>query len=116
MTADEFAEDVAIVGRHGEIAAFKKLLFFEAGPFSVNLPALDGAPDDHHEAAMTVIGSTVAVLLDDAAEFGHREQNNIFHSIAHSLAERGNTIRELPQTWRQLQRRVPVALPTSTFG
>src|SRR5436309_10067529 len=78
MTADQFAEDVAIVGRHGEIAAFKKLLFFEAGPFSVNLPALDGAPDDHHEAAMTVIGSTVAVFLDGAAEFGHRDENDIF--------------------------------------
>src|SRR5439155_22036518 len=116
MTADEFAEDVAIVGRHGEIAAFKKLLFFEAGPFSVNLPALDGAPDDHHEAAMTVIGSTVAVFLDGAAEFGHRDENNIFHSIAHSLAERGNTIRELAQKCRELHRLVPVVIPTSNIG
>jgi len=116
MTADEFVEDVAIVGRHGEIAAFKKLLFFEAGPFSVNLPALDGASDDHHEAAMTVIGSTVAVFLDGAAEFGHRDENNIFHSIAHILAERGNTIREPAQKWKELHRLVPVVIPTSNIS
>src|SRR5438876_12307045 len=100
MTADEFAEDVAIVGRHGEIAAFKKLLFFEAGPFSVNLPALDGASNDHHEAAMTVIGSTVAVFLDGAAEFGHRYENNIFHCIAHILAVHDTNNKEPAQKWK----------------
>src|SRR5207249_7822943 len=57
-----------------------------------------------------------AVFLDGAAEFGHRDENDIFHSIAHILAERGNAIGELAQKWRELHRLVPVVIPTANIG
>src|SRR5262252_7244992 len=40
MTAHEFAQHIAIIGRDGEIASLEELFLFEAGPLSVNFAAL----------------------------------------------------------------------------
>jgi hypothetical protein len=101
MIAHKFAQHVAIVRCDGQVAPFKELLFFQAGPLSVNLPALNPTTDHHHEAAVAVVGSSVAVLLDSTAEFRHRDQDDVLHAITHFLEERGDTARKLTEEIRQ---------------
>src|SRR5262249_25454188 len=57
MPAHEFTEHGAIVGGHGEVAAFEELFLFEARPFAVHLAALHRAAYDHHETAVAVVGA-----------------------------------------------------------
>src|SRR5262245_19317973 len=79
MTAHEFAQHIAIIGGDGEIAALEELFLFEAGPLSVNFAALDRTAGHHHEAAMAVIRSAVAVLGSRSAKFRHRHQDDVLH-------------------------------------
>src|SRR5262249_41387217 len=95
MSTHEFAEHGAIVGRHGEVAAFEELFSFEAGPFAIDRAALHRTADDHHQTAVAVVGSGIAVLFHSTAEFGHCYQDDFFHAIAHALAEAGDGSRKL---------------------
>src|SRR5205823_4238338 len=64
----QLAEDVAEVGRHGEVAVLEELLRVESWPLAVHLSALHAAACDQHYVGVAVIGAAVAVLADGAAE------------------------------------------------
>src|SRR5215471_3673559 len=111
MAAYKFAQHLAIVGCNGEISTFEELVFFEARPLPVHLAAVNRTADHHHEAAVSVIGSAVAVLFHRAAEFGHRYQDNVLHTVAHFLAERSDAGRKLPEKIRKLLILISVVIP-----
>src|SRR5215475_1209430 len=111
MTAYEFAQHLAIVGCNSEIATFEELFFFEARPLPVHLAAVDRTADHDHKAAMSVIGSAVAVLFHRAAEFGHRYQDNVLHAVSHFLAEPSDAGRKLPEKIRKLLILISVVIP-----
>src|SRR6202162_6114175 len=67
---EDFGEDVAEVGRHGEVAVLVEVGGVEAGPLAVDLAALDAASEEEHDVGVAVIGAAVAVFLYGAAELG----------------------------------------------
>src|SRR5215831_5910210 len=116
MSPYEFAEHGAIVGGDGEVPAFEELFLFEARPFAVDPAALHRAAYGHHETAVAVVGAGIAVLFRSTAEFGHGYQDDVFHAIAHVLAERADGIRKLTKQIRELLILVAVVIPSTHFG
>src|SRR5262249_52563518 len=116
MSLYEFAKHGAIVGGDGEVPAFEELFLFEARPFAVDPAALHRAAYGHHETAVAVVGAGIAVLFRSTAEFGHGYQDDVFHAIAHVLAERADGIRKLTKQIRELWSLVAVVIPSTHFG
>ena len=55
MDADEFCEDVAIIGRDGQVAPFEQLFRLESGPLAVDFAAFDWAAEHEHRVAVAII-------------------------------------------------------------
>src|SRR5215831_1069319 len=65
---------------------------------------------------MTVIGSLVSVFFHGAPEFRHRDEDDIFHPVAHIANESGEGIPELLQNGVQLPCFVTVMVPATDIG
>ena len=128
---DDFAEDVAEVGRDREVAALVALLAREPGPPAVDAAAADAAADHHHRVAVSVVGAAVAVLAHGPAELRHRQDDRVFHAIAEIGDERGDAAREVveprsragpaPAPWFTCVSQPPISAnatssPTSDFA
>ena len=50
-------------------------------PIAIDLLALDGTAQQHHDIGMAMIGPPVAVFLDGAPELRHGQHHDIFHPI-----------------------------------
>ena len=51
---------------------------------------------------MAVIGAAIAVFVRGAAEFGHADENDVAHAVAHVLMERRNSLPQIAQQIRKL--------------
>src|ERR1700722_12193348 len=92
MAADKFSEDRAEIGGEREVAAFVQLARTEARPFAINFSALYRAAHHEHAVGVAVIGAAISVFVGGASEFGHGHNDNIFHTIAQILVERGQPL------------------------
>src|SRR5262245_1296884 len=116
MADDNFAEHVAEIGRHGEVAPVVALFPGQPWPSAVDAAAAHVAADHEHGVAVAVIRAAIAVLTDGAAEFRHGEDNSLFHPIAEIGDERGDAPAEVVEPRRQLPLRaalVDVGVPSA---
>src|SRR5882672_12204012 len=105
VSDDDLAEDVAEVGRDGEVAAVVPPVDGKPGPLAVNVSAANAAANDHHRVAMSVVRAAVAVLAHRAAEFRHRQHDRVFHEIAQVGDERSDRAREVVEPAGELSLR-----------
>src|ERR1700693_76699 len=71
---ENFGEDVAEVGRHGEVAVLVEVGGVEAGPLAVNPSTIDPASEEEHDVRVAVVGPTGSVFLYGAAELGQPDE------------------------------------------
>ena len=83
MAADQFAEYCAEVRGHRQITAFVQLLDLKPGPLTMDATASNRTAKDHHDVSMAMIGSRVSIFLRSTTEFGHGDENDVFHPVAH---------------------------------
>ena len=63
-----------------------------------------------------MIGAGVAIFSCRAAEFGHRDENDVFHPIAHVSRESGERVAVRLEEVRQLRSLIAVMIPTADIG
>src|SRR5215471_9269789 len=102
MLLGYLAKDIAKVGRQLQVSAFIQLIIPEAGPVGVDFAAAHAIADDKHRVGVTVIGASVAVLLDRATEFRHRQNHDIIHACSQISVEGCNCLTELSQQIAEL--------------
>ena len=95
-----------------EVAAFVELLGLQAGPLAIDLATLNRPAHHEHAIRVAVVGPAVAVLVRGAAEFGHRNDHNVLHAVAHILRESRHG---LPQVTRNKFASWPCAPPSLTW-
>ena len=76
-----FAKYVTEVRGCCEITVLIELFRCEARPTSVHFAAVHGAAEGEHHVRVPVICSAVAVFSCGSAELGHRDHDNIAHSV-----------------------------------
>ena len=96
-----FAEDAAVIGGNREVAAVVKLAFAHSRPARVNFPAFNVAAHHEHAIGVAVIGAAIAVFVRGASEFGHADEDDVAHAIAHVLMKRGNSLPQIAQQIRE---------------
>src|SRR2546430_31369 len=82
-------EWAAEAGRPRHVASFDALRRIESRPPAHHPAAIHRAAQHQHRGCVTVIGAAVAVLLDGAAELGHREHDDATHALAQVLRKCG---------------------------
>ena len=91
----------------------------EAGPFTVNLTATDGAAEHHETGGVAVVRAAVAVLADGAAKLAHRQDYHVVHAVAEVLVQRGEAAGEFRESIGQLALRatlIDVGIPAADLG
>ena len=96
-----FAEDAAVIGGDGEVAALVKLAIAQSRPARVNFPAFNVAAHHEHAIGVAVIGAAIAVFVRGASEFGHADEHDVAHAVAHVLVKRGNSLPQIAQQIRE---------------
>src|SRR5204863_4875537 len=66
VARQDLPEQVAEVGRHGEVAPLETARWIESRPFAEHFAAVHGAAQREHRRGVAVIGADVAVLVDSA--------------------------------------------------
>src|SRR5204863_8876403 len=79
----DFGQDVAVVSGHGQVAGADQLPFVQAGPRAVDFAAQHVPAQDHHHAAVTVVGAQAAVLGGAAPKLGHGHDRDVVEVIGH---------------------------------
>ncbi len=92
LAVDEFGEDGAEIGGYVQVAALVELFAFEAGPGAIDATAADAAAESEHDVGVAVVGAAIAVFLDGTAEFGHGDEGDIGHAVAHIEREGGERL------------------------
>ena len=119
MPRQNLREQVAEIGRHRDVASFEALRRIESRPPAQHLASIHRTAQHEHRRRVTVIGAAVAVLLDGAAELGHREHHDVTHALAQVLRERGERPAELGEPGRELafaRPLVDVRVPAGDIG
>src|SRR5690242_16471884 len=93
----DLAEDAAIIGGDGKVAAVVKLAVFHSRPTRVHLAALNAAAHHEHTVCVAVICAAIAVLVGGASEFGHADENDVTHAVAHILMKCGDSLPEIAE-------------------
>src|SRR6187399_1357218 len=102
MPDDDLTEDVAEIGRHGEVASFVPLGGGETRPLAVDAASSNPAADRNHRVAMAVIGSAVPVFGDGTPELGHGQHDGVVHEIAEVDNECRDAATEVVQSGGEL--------------
>src|SRR5690348_11833716 len=97
MLGHNFAEDAAVIGGDREVAAVVELALTHSGPARVNFPAFDISAHQEHAIGMSVIDAAIPVFVRGASEFGHADEHDVAHAIAHILMKRGNSLPQLAE-------------------
>jgi len=108
MTGRDFRKHRTEIGSEREIAAFVELLIGKTGPLAMNFPAFDIAADNEQRTSVAMIGSTISVLSRHSAEFRHRQNHNVAHSVAQVGDHRRDRLREIVKTCSKLSARRPL--------
>ena len=80
------------VHNNGQIPAFEKIFLAKTPPVSVNFAAPNRSAHHPDHIAMTVIGSSVAVLFDSSTELGDNHDHSIFVLSTESASQIGQTL------------------------
>ena len=97
MAHHDLPEDVAKIGRDGQVAAFVALVDSQAGPPPVDLATFHPAADDHHGVAVTVVGAAVAVFATARPNSDMVSDHGVGHPIAKVGDKRSELLREIVQ-------------------
>src|SRR6185369_10391092 len=89
MPANYFAEHRTEIGSQREIAPFVQLPGTKTRPLAVHFSTLHRAAHHEHAVRVAVIGAAVSVFVRGTAEFGHGDDNDVFHAVAQVLMQRG---------------------------
>src|SRR5207245_10046186 len=102
MAGEHFAEQVAEVRGHREVAALEAARRIETRPAPEAAPAAHGSAHHQHGGGVAVVRADVAVLADRAAELGHREHHDVAQLLPEVLREGREPLTQLGQARGQL--------------
>src|SRR5678815_2606097 len=88
MAANKFAQHSAEVCGDFKIPPLEQLFGFQSGPRTVDFSTSHRTAQNKHGVAMAVVCSVIPVFRCGTAEFGHRHDHDVFHTIAH-VARKG---------------------------
>ena len=105
VAAQDFGEDVAEIGGHGEVAVLEEILGRETGPVAAlreHATAAYAAAQREHHAPVAVVGSAAAVLCGGPTELGHHQRERPRRVAAEILLECGERAGERARDRRHL--------------
>jgi hypothetical protein len=119
VARQDFAEQIAKIRRHRDVAALETFVHVEPRPAAQHSAAVHRASHDEHRGGVSVVGAAVAVLTNRSAELGHRQHDDVAHPVAQIARERGERQAELAKPRRELslaRALVHMRVPSAAIG
>src|SRR6185437_4701612 len=118
MPLHDLAQHAAIIRGYGQIAVLIELALVHAGPARIDLPAFHAAAHHKHAVCVPVVSAAIAILMRGAAKFGHADEYDVTHPVAHILMKRRNPLPQVSQQIRELALHsalIDVMIPTAAI-
>src|SRR5262245_44888316 len=106
---EKTAEEIAVFGKDGIVAVLEQRSMRNADLFAHDASPFQGSTKNPIGAAVAVVGATVAVLPEGAAELAQHHHHGIAPGAAHALGEGGEPAAELLQARGEVAARAALA-------